>query len=429
MGKVLGTLSLWLLLVTILCELLSPLIVMLFAPGFWHDPTRLHLATQMMWLTLPYMFLVTIAAFLSAILNSRGFFAVSAFTPVFLNVVMIIAAVSVARYFTVPEMALALGVFLAGLVQLFFQVPYLRRHKLLPTLQWGWGDPEVRSYLKRLLPLLLGASVTQIGLLITTLFASFLKVGSISWLFYADRLAFFPLGVLSVALATAVLPTLTTCHLRNETRGFNEALDWALRLLLIMGLPATVGLLLMSGPLTVSLFKHGKFSLVDTAMTINCIKAFSIGLLGFMATKILTSAFYAQQNVKFPMKAAIITIVSNIVFCALFMIPWAHVGLALATSVAAIMNAVLLLGMLLRYQHFKPLPGWSPFLLKMLFANGVLVVFLLTVVPGFTAWLQWNSYQQIAHLIIYLIGSVLLYFCSLWLSGMRPAHLQLLNVN
>lgn len=424
MGKILGTLSAALLLLMVVMELFSPLIVLLFAPGFWQDPIRFAMAEHMLWLTIPYLSLIPIAAFFSAILNTRHSFAVSSFTPVLFNLVMIISVFFLAKYFKIGEQALALGIFFAGILQLIVQIPFLRRYSLLPKFQWGWQDKEVCLFFKRLIPLMLGASVTQIGLLITTFFASFLTVGSISWLFYADRVAFFPLGILSVALATAVLPVMATAAHRKDTDHFNAALDWALRLLLILGLPATLGLIVLAGPLTVCFFKHGEFSLLDVLMTQNCIQAFAVGLPALMAIKLLTSAFYAQHKSKFPIAVAILSLFCQIVLSLLLM-TWSGVGLALATSLSAMINAILLLGILLRYRLFIPVNGWSSLILKLLFANVAMVTVLLNFVPTLPLWLEWSVYQKISHLLFYLVVALLVYFGGLWLSGMRHHHIQI----
>lgn len=423
-GKIFGTLSILLLVVTLLYELAAPLIVLMFAPGFFHDPMRLYAATHMVWIVAPYLFFIVLVAFASALLNSRGIFAPAACAPILLNIVLLVVGFYLSRFFSIPEMSLAVGVLVAGFVQFIFLIPFLKTLRLFSFWQWGWADSQVRIVLKRFLPILFGAAIAQVSLLITAFFASFLNAGSISWLYYGQRLAFFPLALVSGSLATAILPMLSLSYLKGNSEVFDHALDWALRLLLILAIPCAVGLIVLSGPLIITLFKHGEFTLTDSLMTMQCLRAFAIGLPAFMAIKIFASVFYARQNAKLPTRLALLTVIIAILLSCCLMGPLAHIGLALATSLAAVFNAVLLFIMLLRCKVFKPIPGWTSFLIQLVFANTVMFLFLHFGVPTIPKWLDWNQSQRIMHLFGYLMGAIIIYFCCLWASGMRFAGLN-----
>ncbi|MEO1898761.1 MAG: murein biosynthesis integral membrane protein MurJ, partial [Methylococcales bacterium] len=251
-----GTLALILLLVTIVGVIAAPLLITLFAPGFIHEQKQFDLTVQMLRITFPYLFFISLVAFAGGILNSHGKFAIPAFTPVFLNLCMIAAAIWLSPLMPEPIVALAWGVFAAGIVQLLFQVPALHRLGLLPSFQLGFKDPGVKRILKMMLPALFGVSVTQINLLLDTLIASFLVAGSVSWLYYSDRLVEFPLGIFGIALATVILPNLSKNHAANDPVEFSKSMDWALRLVLLIGLPASVGLLILAEPMLSTLFQY-----------------------------------------------------------------------------------------------------------------------------------------------------------------------------
>jgi putative peptidoglycan lipid II flippase len=423
-GRTMGFLGVALLMVTLVAEIITPLLVITFAPGFLHDPMRYQMATHMLRITFPYLMLISMTAFFGAVLNSYGAFWVPSFTPVLLNVAMIVAAIYLAPLFGVPETALAWGVLLAGVSQLLFQIPFLQRTGLLPRPQWGWQDEGVRRVLRLMVPALFGVSVAQIGLLIDTLFASFLPEGSISWLYYSERLTFFPLGVFGVALATVVLPHFSRQHANNSHAEFVASLDWALRCLLVISLPATVGLFLMSGPLVASLFQYGHFNAHDVVMTQKSVIAFAIGLPGFMAVKVLASAFYSRQDIRSPVRIAIVATMANMVLNLLFIVPLAHTGLALATSISSGLNALLLYFTLMRFGIYKPLAGWRKYLLQLLSANAVMAAVLWLGPAGTQQWIQWDWHVRAGYLSFWIGAAAAVYFVCLWLVGVRLHHFK-----
>lgn len=363
-NHVTGTLGVGLALLTVAGVLAAPWLVMVFAPGFIGEPERYGLTVAMLRITFPYLAFISLTALAGAILNSHGRFAVPAFTPVFLNIVLILCATLVAPCWDQPVMALAWGVFVAGLVQLGFQVPFLLRLGLLPRPRPRRRDPGVRRILKLMPPALFGSSVAQINLLFDTLIASFLVTGSVSWLYYSDRLVEFPLGVFGIALATVILPKLSRDVARASPETFSHTLDWGLRLVLLIAVPASLGLALLAGPVLATLFQYGAFSGQDTAMAARSLMAYALGLPAFLLIKVLVPGFYARMDAKTPVKIGVVAMFANLVCSLLLVLPLAHAGLALATSVSAYVNGGLLLHRLRRDGVYRPVSDWGWFALR-----------------------------------------------------------------
>lgn len=419
-NRIAGTLSVVLLGVVVVGEIIAPGVVLIFAPGFSHDPHRLKMATTMLHYTLPYLMLISLVAFSAAILNTFHRFAIAAFTPVLLNVCLILAAWLLSHHMQVPIYALAIGVLIAGCVQLFFQFPFLRRAKLLPRLHMGFKDPGVRQVLKLMVPALFGVSVAQISLLVDNFFASFLPQGSISWLYYSDRLTYLPLGVIGVALATVVLPKLSRAYSEKNTATFSAVLSWGIRVACLFGLPAAVGLLVLSGPLLATLIHHGAFNVHDVLMTQRSLIAFAIGLPGFMLVKLLASSYYAQKNMKGPVKIAVLALLVNVGLNFLLIHPLAHAGLALSSSVAGMVNASLLI--LFARDHIK---STHKFLYTRLMLATALMLLILYYAAGTThTWLMWGELHRIGYLLCLLVVGIGVYFLALWSLGLRRHHFR-----
>lgn len=419
-----GTLASALLIVVLLAEIIAPIIIMVFAPGFIHDPLRFAYATHMIRITFPYLLLIALTAFCSATLNTFNRFGVPAFTPVLLNVAMVAVALWFAPYADVPIYVLAWGVLIGGAAQLLMQLPFLKRINIFPIPKLQWKDPGVTRVLKLMVPALFGVSVAQISLLIDNFFASFLPAGSISWLYYSDRLTYLPLGVIGVALATVVLPNLSRFHSTNSKEAYSQTLDWALRLAMLVGIPSAVGLFVLAGPLITTLFHHGEFTMFDVIMTRKALWAFSVGLPGFMLVKILASAFYSRQNIKTPVKIAAVTMVVNLILNLALIKPLAHAGLALATSAASLFNAFLLIFFLLRHSIFKPKPQWLFFLLRIIFANIVMGVVIWWFAGDLKHWLGWSVWQRSWCLFIAVLLGAVVYVLVLLICGLRIKDLR-----
>jgi len=397
----------------------SSLWMMVFAPGFVDDPEKFDLAADMLAITFPYLLLISLVAFSSAILNTYNQFAVPAFTPVFLNLVLITFAIWVAPLLDIPVMALAWGVLFAGVVQLLFHLPYLYRLGLLPS-PTRKSDPGVGEVKRLMLPALFGVSVAQINLLVDTILASFLVTGSISWLYYSDRLMEFPLGVFGVALATVVLPGLSKKAANENWQGFQADIDFALRLVLLIGLPATLGLLLLAEPLIITLFFYGAFTEHDVSMSGMSLMAYSFGLLGFIVVKILAPTFYARKDMKTPVKIAVVALVTNMVMNLILIGPFAHVGLAAATTISAFVNGGLLYWYLRKQEVFSPLSGWGRLWQQVIFASAGLVGFIVWLNPDVSLWLSFGVWDRLMWLFGLVFSAILIYAAALLLFGFRP---------
>jgi len=327
----------------------APFIVMVFAPGFVGNDDQFQLATHMLRITFPYLLAVSLVAYAGSMLNTFGQFAIPSFTPVILNICMIGAALFVSPLFEKPIVALAWGVFMAGVFQLAFQLPFLQRLGLLPKPRWGWKHSGVQRILKLMAPAILGSSVAQINLLLDTIIATFLVSGSLSWLYYSDRLMEFPLGLIGVTLGTIILPRLSRQYTNNSEEGYRSTITWALRITILAGLPATVGLIVLAGPLITTLFEYGAFTANDTYLSSFSLVAYSFGIPAFIAIKIFAPAFFARQDTKTPVRIGIIALISNMVYNLMFVLPMVwfdfiapHTGLALATSASAVQQAWML---------------------------------------------------------------------------------------
>ncbi|NRQ01077.1 putative peptidoglycan biosynthesis protein MurJ [Marinobacterium sp. xm-d-530] len=420
-----GSLGSVLLLVTLVGSLGSPLLAMLFAPGFYMSGSEsFGLAADMLRITFPYLMLISLTAFCGAILNSYERFAVPAFTPVLLNLCLIGSAVYLSPMFDPPIMALAWGVLMAGTVQLLFQLPFLARLRLLPVPQAGWKDEGVRRILKLMLPALFGVSVAQINLLLDTVLASFLQTGSVSWLYYSDRLAELPLGVFGIAIATVILPSLSRKHAEKSGEEFAKMLDWAVRMVLLIGIPSAVALILLAEPLLTTLFHYGEMTDRDVSMAAMSLRAYGLGLLAFMLIKVLAPGYFSRQDTKTPVKIAVKAMVANMVFNLILIFPLAHAGLALATALSAFMNAGWLLHGLIKQGVFKWQTGWLRWSMQLLFANALMALVILLFAPVASDWLSAGLWQRVEWMFLLVAGAVLVYCASLILSGVRIRHLR-----
>ena len=414
-----GTFGAVLLLITIVGVLAAPLLIAIFAPGFLDEPGKYDLATEMLRLTFPYIFFISLTAFAGGILNTYGRFGVPAFTPVLLNLVLISFALWLAPQMDEPIMALAWGVFFAGIAQLLFQFPFLAKLKLLPRPRFNRKSEGVQKIKTLMIPAIFGSSVAQINLLLDTLIASFLVTGSVTWLYFSDRLVEFPLGVFGIALATVILPSLSRQHAAASPEAFSRTLDWALRWVLIVGTPAMVGLFLLAGPMLTTLFQYGEFSQHDVEMATRSLMAYSIGLMGFILVKVLAPGFYARQDTKTPVKIGIIAMVANMVMNLILVFPLAHAGLALATSLSAFLNAFLLFRVLRRDGVYKPESGWLRLMLQVLLANLAMAALLWWGASDLQAWFAWGGWQRAMQLLLWIAAGAVVYFAVLLITGVK----------
>lgn len=424
LARIAGSMSAVLSLVTLIGVLAAPYIVFLFAPGFGGDSTRAFLATEMLRLTFPYLMLISLTAMAGAILNTYGYFGIPAFTPVLLNISMILAAVWLSPHFAQPVVALAWGVLLAGITQLLFQLPFLYHRKLLVKPSLMFNDPGVRRVMKLMVPALFGVSIAQLNLLIDSIFASFLQVGSVSWLFFTDRLTDFPLGVFGVAIATVILPHLSRQNAEKNKIYYSRALDWGLRLLLLIGVPSGLGLAIFSMPLITSFFAYGQFSMIDVLQTQKSLFTLALGVPAFMMVKVLASGFYAQQNIKTPVKVGALAMLVNTVLCAVLIMPMAHAGLTLASTIAGYVNCGILLVLLLKRGIYLPSPGWVRFLFQLFAANALMGLFLFYLVGEVSFWMSKPIYARLGFLLSSVGAAAVVYLTALLVCGMRPRQFR-----
>lgn len=424
LARIAGSLGFILSWVTVLGIIAAPFIIYIFAPGFSYDSTRSVLATEMLRLTFPYLMLISLTAMAGAILNTYNYFGVPAFTPVLLNISMILAAIYLSPHFAQPVVALAWGVLIAGIAQLLFQVPFLYHRKLLIKPSLVFNDPGVKRVLKLMVPALFGVSIAQINLLIDTVFASFLQVGSVTWLFYTDRLTDFPLGVFGVAIATVILPHLSRRHAEQNSENFSRALDWGLRLLLLIGVPAGLGLAFFAMPLIASCFAYGRFNAFDLIQTQKSLITLGLGVPAFMTVKVLASGFYARQNIKTPVKIGAVAMVVNTALCALLIGPLAHAGLALASSLAGYVNCGMLLILLVKRKIYKPCAGWWRFIVQLVIANVVVAAYLIFMAGDSSFWLELRALERLGLLLMHVLAAVVIYIVVLRICGMRPAQFR-----
>ncbi|MAK71344.1 MAG: murein biosynthesis integral membrane protein MurJ [Idiomarinaceae bacterium] len=429
-ARVSGTLGTIITGVTIFGVIASPVVTALFGMGWfldwWNDGPqgeKFVLASDLLRITFPYLWFITFTAMAGAILNTLGKFAVAAFTPVFLNIAIISAAIWLAPNLEQPEYGLAWGVFFGGLIQLLFQIPFLKKAGLLVKPQWGWKDPGVTKIRKLMLPAIFGVSVSQINLLLDTLIASFLMTGSISWLYYSDRLLEFPLGLFGIAIATVILPALSSRHVDKSPQEFTKTLDWGIRMVLILGVPAMAGLFFLAEPMLMVLFMHGAFSPDDARMASYSLMAYSAGLLSFMLVKVLATGFYSRQDTKRPVKFGIIAMVANMVFNIALAIPFSYVGLAMATAASAAINAGLLGFTLHKEGVLKAQPGTWRFIIQVIIATAVMVAAIQWFSPATEAW-RTTSVIERPWLLAQVIGlGAATYLATLLITGLRPRHI------
>ncbi|ACS85963.1 murein biosynthesis integral membrane protein MurJ [Musicola paradisiaca] len=415
-----GMLTLVLALVTVAGMLAAPWVIMITAPGFADTPDRFALTAALLRVTFPYILLISLTSMVGSVLNTWNRFSVPAFAPTLLNVSMIAFALFGAPLFHPPVMALGWAVVVGGVLQLGYQLPHLKKIGMLVLPRIKWREPGVARVMKLMAPAILGVSVSQISLIINTIFASFLSQGAVSWMYYADRLMEFPSGVLGVALGTILLPSLSKSVASGDQVEYSRLLDWGLRLCFLLALPATVALGVLAQPLTVALFQYGKFSAFDALMTQRALVAYSVGLMGLILVKVLVPGFYARQDIKTPVKIAMVTLAMTQLMNLVFIGPLQHAGLALSIGLASCINAALLYWQLRRQRLFQPQPGWAAFLAKQAIAVVSMALVLVLMCYWMPAWDQGGMAARLLRLMAVVAAGGGSYFAVLALLGFRP---------
>ncbi|ENU83937.1 integral membrane protein MviN [Acinetobacter sp. CIP 102159] len=428
-SRVFGCLLTAMTLLTFVAMVAAPAIIYLYAPGFHNDPEKFDLAVSMFRLTIPYLMFMSLTAFASSILNSYGSFASPAFSPVLLNVAMIAGAWWLTPYMAEPIMALGWAVVVAGILQLAIQIPELWKKNLLIPPKVDFKHEGVDRILKLMLPALFGVSVTQINLLLNTIWASFMQDGSVSWLYSAERMTELPLGLIGVAIGTVILPSLSARHAEQDQAKFRRMIDWAAKIIMLVGIPASIALCMLSTPIIQALFQRGEFTLEDTHMTALALQCMSAGVISFMLIKVFAPGFYAQQDTKTPVRVGLMAVAANailnVVFIGLFkLIDWhaEHMALALASSGSALVNA----GMLYFYLHKRNIyrfgTHWKKLAVQFTIAN-------LTMIAALWYGLTWyqgdiSQWLRIAEVVGLCVVGVVAYAVGLLATGFRPRHLR-----
>jgi putative peptidoglycan lipid II flippase len=429
-AKVSGTLGGIVFIVSIVGIIASPVLAALFGTGWFvawlqgdEAGDKFELASTMLKITFPYLAFISLTGLSGAILNTLNKFAVAAFTPVLLNVCIIACAIYLSPSMSQPAFALAWGVFIGGIVQFLFQLPFLFRAGLLVKPKWGWHDENVVKVRTLMIPALFGVSVGQINLLFDTFIASFLVTGSISWLYYSDRLLEFPLGLFGIAIATVILPTLSRNHVTNNPKAFAANIDWAFRMVCLLGIPAAVGLGTMARPILTVIFQRGAFTAETAIMASYSLTAYSFGLISFMLVKVLAPGFYSRQDTKTPVRFGIWCMIANMVFNLIFAIPFGYVGLAIATSMSATLNAALLYITLRKQGVFELSRTSLLFIVRVVIASTVMGALIYYRDRGL-AFFDLALSEQMIDVGLTILLSVGGFLTTMVLLGMRPRHFR-----
>ena len=413
--------------VTLLGIALAPVLVYVSAPGFAANAQKFELTVALTRITFPYILFMSLVALAGGILNSWGRYAIPAVTPVLLNVSFIGMALFATPYFEQPAMALGWAVFIGGILQLALQAPALIKIGMLPcptSLSVAWHDPGVRRILLLMAPAVLGVSVSQISLLINSIFASFLQTGSVSWLYYADRLMEFPAGLLGAALGTILLPSLSKAHATDSQEEYSALLDWGLRLTLLLALPASVGLALAATPLVATLFHYGAFTTNDVEQTRLALLGYTLGLTALILVKVLAPGFYARQNIRTPVRIALISLGVTQALNLVLIVPFKHAGLSLSISLAACINAYLLYRGLRNQGLYQPSAGWGKFVAKLCIGLLIMAGVVLWGLGDASRWLQWGLGQRLAATTTLVVAAMMTYFGTLYALGFRLADFR-----
>lgn len=419
LADIAGWLSVALLIFTALGVIAAPVVVYLSASGFEQSQDKFELAVQLTRITFPYILLISLASLAGSVLNTWNRFSIPAFTPTLLNVSMIACGYLLAPHMEQPIFALAISVMLGGILQLGFQLPYLKQIGMLTRPRLRLHDEGVWRVMRKMAPAVFGVSVSQISLLLNTNFASHLPSGSISWMNYADRLMELPTGVLGVALGTVLLPSLSRHRAEGAMDRYSATLDWGLRLCVLLALPAAVALAAISQPVVATLFLTNRFHAFDVVMTEHALMAYSVGLLGIIAVKVLAPAYYAQQDIKTPVKIGVLTLAITQLLNLALIQPLHHAGLALAISLGGCINAALLLAGLRRKGIYVPQPGWWPLFGKTLLALLAMTAVLLGTQYLLGDWLQMRGLERWGKLAVLVAAGAVSYFAALRALGFR----------
>ena len=425
-NNVFGMLSSLILIITIIIVFFAPFFILFFAPGFYVEPIKRELATDILRITFPYLFFVSLVALSGSIMNTFGKFSIPALTPVFYNLILVCFALWIAPLYELPVYAIAWGMFSAGVLQLLIQVYPLIKLNLLPRFSLDLKHPGVRKILYLMIPGVIAGGVSQLNMLVDTILASFLPTGSPTWLYVSDRLMQLPLGIFAIAIGTVLLPRLSSLHQSEDTSEFSKTMDWSIRLVVLISVPSIIGLVLLSQPIILTLFERGEFMPHDTFNSSLSLIALALGLMAFMLIKVLTPGFFARQNPKTPVKVALASMLLNVFLAWIlaFYFGLNHVGLAIASSISAYFTITILLFILLKNKIYKLERGWVIFLSRIVVSSLVMTSVVYFLNFDIVHWRGLDQIDRFINLFGILIFSAFSYFGSLWLLGLRLIHLK-----
>lgn len=431
-AKSAGTLGTIVFAISLLGMLASPVVTAIFGWGWFEaylnnepDAAKFTQASYLLEITFPYLFFITLTALCSSVLNVHGSFAVPAITPCLLNVVMIATAYFVAPHFSDPNEILAIGMVVGGVVQLIFQLPFVWRLGLLVRPRWGWSHPGVKRIRTLMIPALFGVSASQLNLLVNTVLASFLATGSISYLYYSDRLLEFPIGIFAVAISTVILPALSRVDIKTQHEAYEKTLDWGVRLVLLLGIPSALGIIALREPILRVIFMRGAFTEENVILSSHSLLASVSGLCAIMLVRVLVQGFAAIQDTKTPVRCSIVAIVANIVFNLILVWPLDYVGLALSTALAAFVNAGQLLYLLYKRNIYRISKKALFFIAKALLSGIVMAVAVRYCSPDFSQWAQMTTLVSIFYLAALICGGAVVFFVCCLLLGIRPRDIKM----
>lgn len=422
LDHVFGALLFILITLTVLGVVFAGAVLMVVAPGFGEQTEQHALAEIMLKITFPYILFISIVAFFTGILNTYGRFGLPAFVPAILNISLITGTLLFKPYFQPPALALAWSVAIGGFLQMIILIPSLIKLKRLPIPRLNWAHKGVRKILKLMLPTLLGSSVGQINILLNTMLASLLVSGSISWLYYSDRLVELPIAIIGVALGTVILPKLSAFKKDYHQAEFSKTLSWALKIALLLSSAAATGLFVLAEPLMATLFHRGQFNYFSVQMASKSLQAFAIGAFSLSMVKVLVSGFYAQQNTKTPVKIGILCIVVNMAISISVFRTLGHTGLALASSVSSLLNMILLSTLLYRDKCLIINRSLLLFFIKVIIANLLMAAGLygaMWLANSQLLWQELSGLLRIIYLFLLIFIGIFCYFFSLLILNVK----------
>ena len=431
-AKSAGTLGLIVLVISVIGMVASPVVTAIFGWGWFEaylndapDAEKFTQASTLLEITFPYLFFITLTALCSSVLNVHGSFAIPAITPCWLNITMIVVAYFIAPHFEDPNKVLAYGMVAGGVVQLIFQLPFIIKLGLMVRPKWGWSHPGVKRIRTLMIPALFGVSASQLNLLVNTVLASFLATGSISYLYYSDRLLEFPIGIFAVAISTVILPALSRVDIKTQHGNYVRTLDWGVRLVLLLGIPSALGIIALREPILRVIFMRGAFSEENVILSSHSLLASVSGLCAIMLVRVLVQGFAALQDTKTPVRCSIVAIIANICFNLILVWPLDYIGLALSTALAAFVNAGQLLYLLHKRNIYRVSSTTLLFIGKALISGIVMAVAVRYFSPDFSVWATMSTLTSIFYLAALIIGGALLFGLCCMALGIRPRHIKM----